>query len=680
MRGDEQRRDRLRALDDPLDERLALGARRGREAREILLGLGVRLGAHPVEPGLIVPTVADLASEIGERGEALLADLGQPVELCPGRERGRRIGGCEPALEDAEHRRELSLRALVGLLHPEQRHLERAARHVEREPVVGQRPAERLDERRPEPLAPRLGLVQVAPELLERRLRRGVGTRRARAVVERLHVGEGSDHGGLRLERGRVAVRGGVGELAPARAELARLRGAHVEPEDEPLQLCERGEVARADVDRLGRLRGAERERRSGGLGDGLALRVDPHERRAGIDLRVRDGEHLPDDARVRRGNRHLDLHGLDARDGLARRDALARLDWDRHHHRRHGRGDDARGIAPDHVRHPVHLHEQAHPVGRDEQSRAAAAPGKAALSRAEPLHPHLEGRPPHGRDAVGVGADLADVQPVSAPAVPKLHAAARRGTHARPAAACLGHEARPLEVELCVVRLDRRGDERHLRALRHRRFAGSGERVEEPSTGAARADLRAREERAKPRGGRGGAAKEHVALRERLREPLERRGAIVSARDHRRDDRARRRVVAVLERRIGANSGSGGEPKHLDPPRRRAGRDDARGDGVASPRVGRRGIERGTRREEQREPDEVDAGCLLDGGRRGGDRVDACERHAAGAVDGELHRADADPARLDGDPLAERARAVRHLRREPGGRRLHERGRAGGA
>jgi hypothetical protein len=148
---DEQRRDRLRALNDPLDERLALVGRGGCEAREIPLGLGVRLGAPPVEPGLIVPPVADLASEIGERGEALLADLGEPVELCPGRERGGRIGGCEPALEDAEHRRELSLRALVGLLHPEQRHLERAARHVEREPVVGQRPAERLDERRPSP-------------------------------------------------------------------------------------------------------------------------------------------------------------------------------------------------------------------------------------------------------------------------------------------------------------------------------------------------------------------------------------------------------------------------------------------------------------------------------------------------------------------------------------------------
>jgi hypothetical protein len=153
--------------------------------------------------------------------------------------------------------------------------------------------------------------VQVAPELLERGFAEGRHWR-ARAAVERLHVGEGGDHGGLRLERGRVAVRGGVRELAPARAELARLRVAHVEPEDEPLQLCERGEVAPADVGRLGRFRRAERERRGGRLGRGLALRVDPHERRAGIDLRVRDGEHLPDDACVRRRHRHLDL--LDSR------------------------------------------------------------------------------------------------------------------------------------------------------------------------------------------------------------------------------------------------------------------------------------------------------------------------------------------------------------------------------
>ena len=79
-------------------------------------------------------------------------------------------------------------------------------------------------------------------------------------------------------------------------------------------------------------------------LGDDVARRrVELHERRAHVDLRVGSDEDRADPAGERCGDRHLHLHALDHRDRVAGGDRCAGRDRDRDHHG----GDRQRTMVP---------------------------------------------------------------------------------------------------------------------------------------------------------------------------------------------------------------------------------------------------------------------------------------------------------------------------------------------
>ena len=544
--------------------------------------------------------------------------------------------------------REALVHPLVRLLDAEQRQLERAAGGLQGDAVAGERAPQGGHEARGQALAARLGLVHVPPQLLERRL---AGHPPAPAPAEeRLEIGERLQRRLLGGQRRRLGQRDRGGQRLPAGAELLRLGAAHVEPEQELGHLGEGGQVA---VQRLlGRRRArAQHEGLGRRVGPHRALleRVDPQERGTGVDLAVHHRQELAHHAGGGRLHLDLHLHRLDARHRLALGHLLAGLHRQRHHHRRHGRDDEAARIADEGVAHAVHQHVQPVALRHGEDAVALPLPEEPPLVHPQPLHLHLRGRAAGGGDAVGTRAGLPDVEAVGVEPVEQLDGAPGGGAHPRPAAARLGHEAGALQLELRVVRLDRRRDEGRLPLRPRQPLARARDAAEQPGHGLPLAHLGPGAERRQPGLGGAAAGEQDVAIGQRLLQADERLGPPLAPRHHRGQGAfpARRRV-ARRGRQVGPHAQARGQAQQLDHPRvgHRAGVRilglDARREGV--PAQGPVLPQRRAQRHPQRHADEVDARQGLHGRGRAGEGVQAGDGQGA-RVEDELHGADAHPA-----------------------------------
>ncbi|GAO03568.1 hypothetical protein PSR1_02452 [Anaeromyxobacter sp. PSR-1] len=432
---------------------------------------------------------------------------------------------------------------------------------------------------------------------------------------------------------------------------------------------------------RLRRRLAAQRERRAQRGGRALALGVDAQQGRAGVDLAVRHRQHLADDAGGRRGHRQLDLHRLDAGDRLARGHALSGHHRQRHHHAGQRGGDHAARVAGDEVRDPVHVHQVADAVHRREHARAPAAPGQAALAAGQAIDLHVHRRGARRRDPVRVRSGLAHLQPVSLAGVEQLHRAARRGADPRPPAARLGQEARALQVQLQLVRLQRGGEQRHLGAGRDQPLARGGEAGQEAHAGRPGAHLGAGQQRQQPGLARAAPARQRVGVRERLGEAPQGAAAVGAEGDDGGDGLgAAARLVALLDGGLGVHVGVGGQPQPLQPPGRgrrlrRLGiaRQEPGRDAVAARR--RQRAERRAGGEPDRLPDQVHPGGGLDRRGRPREGVHAGERQPArGRVEQQLHAGDPHPAgrRRDREPEHAGARVLLGAERRRGGLGQH--------
>ena len=241
---DERRRNRLRAGDQPVEDRLPLVAGGIGKAREIALRPLQRFSAHPVQRRLVEIPVPRFAGEIGDCREALVSEVDQPVERLSRSPAfgGQRIVRGEPALEDRRDGSRLLAHPLPGFLDAEEGQFQIAARRIHRDAVLRERRAQQRDERRGKPRAAGFRLVQVAPELFEGRRRAALEGRLA--AEERLEIHERAERGVLGSEDSGIVARSSGGELAPAHREPARLGRRHVESEQELLEPCERGEIS----------------------------------------------------------------------------------------------------------------------------------------------------------------------------------------------------------------------------------------------------------------------------------------------------------------------------------------------------------------------------------------------------------------------------------------------------
>ena len=274
--------------------------------------------------------VAQRAGQVADRREAQLGGDDEPVQhLRHLGARGalERQAGGEPPVEHRGHRRHLPGRALLGEEDAVHRLLQLRPGLEVGHPVVPQHPRQPHPEAVGQRLALEVQRVQVRVEVLARavhRLELGLLGRRRPVARQLAQVGEGGEH----LELGVQQLLVVVGQLAAHPAVLvdqpAAVLGVHVVAGD---QGAERLQQRPRGGPRVGRrLVGGGREGHPGALGDRvrLAETVQPHQRRARVDLGVHPDEDLPQAAGERRPHGGLHLHALEDDDRLPGLDLVA--------------------------------------------------------------------------------------------------------------------------------------------------------------------------------------------------------------------------------------------------------------------------------------------------------------------------------------------------------------------
>ncbi len=550
------------------------------------VGQGVELGPHRghhagaglVDGGLVEPAEPGAAGQVADQRLAQLGRDDEPVEhvvRLAGPLAGR-CRGAQPLLQHGGDDADVLGLLLLGEEQPVDGLLELGGAVELGDAVVRQRADQPVLERLRQLLPLDVEALQVGVEVLARAVHALV-----RTVVVVLgtvagqlgDVGEHAQDGELGGQPVTVAGAGaalrdgqqvGDGALGVGRRE--------VEAQQHAAQVVQRPGAPGVGVER----------RRRGQLDDDTGLggrrllvvvteRLEPQERRAGLDLASRRDVQLAHPG-ARRGRDHgLHLHRLEHEQASAGLDLVA----DRHrggdHESRCGRTHHAALVAGDPVGDAVDVDAVHGAVGRGHHPVRDTADRDPGREAAQPLDLDVEGVGPVGsqRDPVPLGRHLRHGDPLRLPAqgevdrtsglVPGLRTAAVRGLE----------EVLPLDGLLVLVRLDRGHDERDGGVGVRDEASGGAHPVDPPGVGGA-VDHLGLVEQVEQEALVGGAAGDHdVGVGERAPQPGQRLVAVAAVGDDLGDHRVEvgGDGVALPQPGVDADAGAGGEPEQLDAP-----------------------------------------------------------------------------------------------------------------
>ena len=546
-----------------------------RQGGQVLLHLGVDPLAGLLDHRLVEVAVANGAGEVGHDGLAVLGRGHQAVEqlsqlLIAGVDLGDPL---QPPFEDPEHGGLHCGHAKLGEEDPVARLLELGGPLQVVDGVAGERLAELVDECLRQPLRLRIQGAQVGVQVLLGRADQ-LGLDVSRVVPrmrQRTQVGEEAEQAVLLGHQPDVAAER---RRADGAKEVGRDEGlvlGDVVAEDELLEPADARSAALAElvlVLVLVPVLGHGREVHPVGLRLSLlvAQSGDPEQWRLARYLRVGAGQHLGHAAVERARQRALHLHALDHGDHVARPHLVTDLDRDRHHHARPGGAHDAALLARDPVGHAVDLDPQLRTLPGRDGPVGAAREGQPALVGVEPLEADVEqalGR--HHIEARRSG--LGHPEAVVVIAVAELHRRAGLAAGLGPAAAGEGVEPRPVGLDLGLVELERRLDQRRVGVPHGLAVSADVAAIQPASVVVAGQHGRVVEQVEQEAVVRGPVVQHGERLSQRAPEPDERLRAVPAPGDQLRDHGVELRWddVALGHARVHAQAGAGRQPQELD-------------------------------------------------------------------------------------------------------------------
>ncbi len=340
------------------------------------------------------------SGQAGDRGEPPAAGVDQVIERSAEGVRRRGDLALRQLVQQTGYDRLLLGAALLGEEDPQQPLLECGAGLQRGHAVVAEGPAQTVLEERRQPFALDVERAEIAVEELpwapDLRLVGGAPLgRHGQQVGERLedlqpaHVrpsGLAAGNGDRALSAGRFDVE--AEHERPEGAERVTAGGLSV-GRRLPVQLIESHPVPERCVV------------------SGLALRLDPEQRRPGVDLHVAGDEHVAHPSADRCRHRDLHLHRLDDPEPPSGGHDVVGSDVDGHDQRRRRRPDDAGVVTGEAVGDPVDLDEVVAPLHRRHDAELAVTERQPAASAPEALDVddgddavQLDRRPPEGEPA----------------------------------------------------------------------------------------------------------------------------------------------------------------------------------------------------------------------------------------------------------------------------------------